>query len=193
MTIKKDLRKAERSWRREFKRSQSMNLRSHLKQFLPPYMMPGNVGGYTEVTWPFWETVSFNFGTDPSWSSATRQVQSFQVTQEAGWLVTHLARKSYGYNTASELAPLQIEIRDRQSSRQFNDRSIPIQMIGRRSKPTVFPTPLLIMPNAFIDVIMSSWVDGTMPTTGSGRLDLILFGYRIRVGDEDKVLSTVFG
>jgi len=191
---KKEIRRMERQWRREFKkRSNEMNLRDHLRSFLPPYMVPANVGKITEVTWPFWETVSFDFGTDPTYNNSTRQTRSFQVTQEAGWMITHLARKSYAYTNASELAPLQIEIRDRQSSRQFNDRSIPIQMIGRRSKPTIFPTPLLIMPNAFVDVTMTSWLDTPMTTTGVGRMDLVIFGYRIRVGDEDKVLSTVFG
>lgn len=170
-----------------------MSLRKHLESFLPPYMVPGNVGDINQVTWPFWESVAFNFGANPTWSPNTRQTQSFQVTQEAAWLVTHLARKSYGYDTGSELAPLQIQIVDRQSSRQFNDRPIPIQMIGRRSKPSILPTPLLLMPNAFVDVTMTSWSDGAMATTGTGRMDLVIFGYRIRVGDQNKVLSTVFG
>lgn len=189
----KQIRRIERQWRKEYKRGKNMNLRDKLASFLPPYMVPGNVGHINQVTWPFWESVSFDFGANPTWSPSTRQVKSFQVTQEAGWLVTHLARKSYGYNTASELAPLQIQIVDRQSSRQFNDRPIPIQMIGKRSKPTVLPTPMLVMPNAFIDVTMTSWSDGSMTTTGTGKMDLIIFGYRIRIADQNKVLSTVFG
>lgn len=170
-----------------------MGLREKLAGFLPPYMVPGNVGHVSQVTWPFWEAVTFDFGTDPTYSSSTRQTQSFQVTQEAGLLVTQIARKSYVYSNAGELAPLQIEIRDRQSSRQFNDRPIPLQMIGRRGRPTVLPTPLLFMPNAFIDVTMSSWLTTSMATTGNGKIEMIIFGYRIRVGDENKVLSTVFG
>ena len=104
-----------------------------------------------------------------------------------------ISRKSYGYSTSSELAPLQVEIRDRQSSRQFNDRPIPMQMIGKKSRPTVLPTPLLIMPNAFIDVTVSSWLTGSQATVGSGKMQFSFYGYRIRVEDADKVMSTIFG
>jgi hypothetical protein len=190
---KKDIRRIERQWRKENKRSREMGLREKLASFLPPYMVPGNVGHINQVTWPFWETVKFNFGANPTWSSSTKQVQSFQVTQEAAWLVTAISRKSYSYDTAGELAPLQLIITDRQSSRQFNDRPIPLQIIGKRSRSTILPTPLLFMPNAFIDITMTSWVTNTMTTTGQGSHDITLFGYRIRVGDEKAVLSTVFG
>ena len=168
-------------------------LKSNLAQVIPAYMMPGNVGGYNKVTWPFWSQVNFDFGTNPTYSSSTRQTQSFQVTQEAALLLMSISRKSYGYSTSSELAPLQVEIRDRQSSRQFNDRPIPMQMIGKKSRPTVLPTPLLIMPNAFIDVTVSSWLTGSQATVGSGKMQFSFYGYRIRVEDADKVMSTIFG
>lgn len=168
-------------------------LKSNLAQVIPPYMMPGNVGGYNKVTWPYWFQVNFDFGANPTWSPSTRQTQSFQVTQEAAFLLMAISRKSYGYSTASELAPLQVEIRDRQSSRQFNDRPIPLQMIGKKSRPSVLPTPLLVMPNAFLDVTASSWITGSQATVGTGKLQLSFFGYRIRVEDADKVMSTIFG
>ena len=193
--IRKEIRREERKWRRIQNRGEkNMNpLRKHLEAFLPPYMIPGNVGDVNQVTWPFWEVIRFNFGTNPTYSNTTRQVQSWQVTQEAGFLLTSITRKSYSYDTASDLAPLQVEIRDRQSSRQFNDRSVPLQMIGKRSRPTILPTPMLIMPNAFIDVTMTSWLSTSMATTGDGRIDLTFHGYRIRVEDQQKVLSTIFG
>lgn len=171
------------------------SLKSNLSQVIPPYMMPGNVGGYNKVTWPFWFQVNFDFGTNPTWSSASRQTQSFQVTQEAALLLMAISRKSYGYDTASELSPTQVEIRDRQSSRQFNDRPIPMQMIGKKSRPSVLPTPMLVMPNAFIDVTMSSWLTSgiSQATVGKGKFQLSFFGYRVRVEDADKVLSTIFG
>lgn len=192
---RKEIRRQERKWRRSQKQGeQSMNpLRKALESFLPPYMIPGNVGDVNQVTWPFWEVVSFNFGTNPTWSPTTRQTASFQVTQEAGFLLTSISRKSYGYDTSNDLAPLQFEIRDRQSSRQLNDRAIPLQMIGKRSLPTILPTPMLLMPNAFIDVTMTSWITASMASTGNGRVDLVFHGYRIRVEDQEKVLSTIFG
>ncbi len=168
-------------------------LKSHLQSVIPPYMMPGNVGGYNKVTWPFWFQANFDFGTNPTWSSSSRQTQSFQVTQEAALLLMAISRKGYTYGTSSDLAPVQLEIRDRQSSRQFNDRPIPIQMIGKKSRPTILPTPLLVMPNAFIDLTMSSWVPVSQATTGSGKFQFSFFGYRVRVEDADKVMSSIFG
>jgi hypothetical protein len=206
---RREIRRIERKLRKEWKRSHTMSanmplgavegdvatLKQNLAQVIPPYMMPGNVGGYNKVTWPFWFQVNFDFGTNPTWSSAIRSTQSFQVTQEAAFLLMAISRKSYGYSTASELSPTQVEIRDRQSSRQFNDRPIPYQMIGKKSRPSVLPTPLLVMPNAFIDVTMSSWLPNgvSQATVGTGKFQLSFFGYRIRVEDADKVMSTIFG
>jgi hypothetical protein len=170
-------------------------LKSSLAKIIPPHMMPGNVGGYNKVTWPFWNQVNFDFGTNPTWSSNTRSTQSYQVSQESAFLLMAISRKTYSYTTASELAPIQFEIRDRQSSRQLNDAPIPLQAIGKKSKPTILPTPMLIMPNAFIDVTITSWlpVGVSQATTGTGKIQISFFGYRIRVEDADKILSSVFG
>lgn len=195
---RKQIRRQEKLMRKEHKmyggiEGDVSDLKQNLMRALPAHLVPGNVGSFNKVTWPFWYQVNFDFGTNPSWSSSTRQTQSFQNTQEAAFLLMSISRKSYSYTTASDLAPLQIEIRDRQSSRQFNDRPIPLQMFGKRSHPTVLPTPMLIMPNAFIDVIASSWVDVTQATTGNGKFQLSFFGYRIRTEDASKVLSSIFG
>jgi hypothetical protein len=66
-------------------------------------------------------------------------------------------------------------------------------MIGKKSRPTILPTPLLVMPNAFIDLTMSSWVPVSQATTGSGKFQFSFFGYRVRVEDADKVMSSIFG
>lgn len=192
---RKQIRRNERLLRKEYNQMEKNNLQDTLKKVIPPYMMPGNVGSYNKVTWPFWYNVNFDFGTDPTWTSSTKSTQSFQVSQEAAFLLMAISRKGYAYSTASELAPLQFEIRDRQSSRQLNDRAIPLQMIGKKSHPTVLPTAMLIMPNAFIDVNMSSWIPNgvSQASVGSGKLQLSFFGYRVRVEDADKVLSSVFG
>jgi len=171
------------------------NLQGELSKAIPAYLMPGNVGAYSKVTWPFWYSMNFDFGTNPTWTTNSRQTQSFQVSQEAAFLVSALSLKTYSYSTASALAPLQIELKDRQSTRQFNDRPIPMQMIGKRSKPTVLPTAMLLMPNAFFDVTISSWVPSgvSQATTGTGKFQVTFYGYRVRVEDADKILSSVFG
>lgn len=168
-------------------------LKQHLQNILPPNMMPGNVGNINQVMWPFYDSLTIDFGTNPTWSPSTRQSASFQVTQEACLLLSKVYRKAYDYTTAGELAPLQLTFRDRQSSRQLNDRPIPLQMIGKKSFPTVIPTPYIIMPNGNFEVEMTSWITASQATTGNGKHDFIFEGYRIRIEDQDKVLSTIFG
>lgn len=194
---RREIRRMEKKFRREKNMAEGNigNLHKTLNSILPPNMRPGNVGDYSSVTWPMWYQADFDFGTNPSYTSNSRQTQNFQNTQEAAFLFMAISRKHYGYDTASALAPLQVEIRDRQSSRQFNDNPIPIQMIGRRNHPTTLPTPMLVMPNAFLDITASTWLPAgnTMATTGSGKFQLTFFGYRIRVEDSGKVLSSIFG
>lgn len=196
---RRQLRKIERRFRRNFLEEKPMvenTLRAKLASVLPAYMIPGNVGDIDKVTWPYWFPVTFDFGANPTWTSATRQVQSFQVTQEAGFLLMALGRKVWDSTNAGNLAPLQVEIRDRQSSRQFNDRPIPIQNIGLRHQPTIFSTSLFIMPNAFIDFTMTSFVAAgeNMPTiSAASKHEIVCFGYRIRAEKLSNVLSTIYG
>ena len=41
------------------------NLRDSLMGSLPAYMMPGNVGGINEVTWPFFFQINLDAGQNP--------------------------------------------------------------------------------------------------------------------------------
>lgn len=170
------------------------DIKKHLQSFLPDNLMPRNVGGYNSVAWPFYFQIDFDFGTNPAISSVLRQTQSFQVTQEAALLLLKVSLQSDSYSTAGRLGPWNVEMRDRQSSRQFNDRPIPIQMFGSKGKSTSLPTPMLLMPNAFFDVTMSSWLPAgiTQNTTGEGKFQFSFHGLRIRVEDYDKVLSSIF-
>lgn len=170
-----------------------MNLLEQLKQIVPAHLLPGNVGDIDKVTWQFFYPITFDFGLNPTYTTGTKQVQNFQVSNEAAFLLMAIGRKAWDNTNASDLAPLQIEIRDRQSSRQFNDRPIPLQMIGKKSRRTVIPTPMLIAPNAFIDVTMTSFVTADMPTTGIGKHELYFFGYRIRGEDMNKLYANIFG
>lgn len=170
------------------------SLEKELRGKLPPYLKPGNVGSYNKVTWPFWSPVSFDFGVNPTYGPTTRQTRSFQVSQEAALLLMGITRSSEDYTVASALAPLQIDIKDRQSSRQFNDLPIPLQAIPKDGRQAPLPTPLLLMPNAFIDIVASSWLAApAAASVGSGKFSLVFFGYRIRTEDAGKVLSSVFG
>jgi hypothetical protein len=171
----------------------AQSLHNHLKKLLPEHMVPGNVGGLNRVQWPFFHVFDFDFGDDPTLQKPNSEIlASFQVTQEAALLLMALSWSPYS-NTASGLkGPYNVEIRDRQSSRQFNEAPIPLQMFGRRSQPTILPTPMLIMPNAFLDATMRVWNTTPLTTVGSGKHQISVFGYRIRPKDAGKIMSLLF-
>lgn len=173
------------------------DLRAALGEYLPPQLMPGNVGSFNCVTWPFWFQVDFDFGTNPTivGGGVTSQSQSFRVDQEAAVLLLAVSRQADAYSTSGQLGPWALTVRDNQSSRQFNDAPVPLQMISTQAgRPTRLPTAMLLMPNASISCIMSNWLPQgqSQTTTGSGHHQLSFFGYRVRIEDTEKVLSSVF-
>lgn len=171
------------------------NLEQNISKFVPKQLMPTNVGHLNKVSWPFWYTMEFDFGTDPALTINTTQTQSFQVSQEAAFIFTHLYRFADEYSGSGDLGPWTIEFRDRQSSRFFNNAPIPIQMIGSKSLPAWLPTPMIILPNAFMEGTMSTHLEAgvTQATVGSGKHKFTFAGFRVRVEDAHKVLSSVFG
>lgn len=170
-----------------------MNLKEQLAKVLPARLLPGNVGDLNEVTWPFWYTGTFDFGINPTYGPQTKSLQSFQVSNEAAFLLMAIGRKAWDNTNAGDLAPLQVEVRDRQSSRQFNDRPMTIQNIGKKSRKSILPTPMLIQQNAFMDITVTSWLPAAMTTVGNGKHEIYFFGYRIRGEDIKKAYSTIFG
>jgi len=167
-------------------------LKKRLRHILPSYLIPSNVGGINEVSWPFYEQVDFDFGANPTVTPATRQTQSFQVSQEAALLLMGISRSYDAVTTAGNAGPWLIDFRDRQSARQFNDKPVPIQVFGTKGNISPLPTPMLIMPNAFFEVTMSTYATSQV-LVGSSHHQFSFFGYRIRVEDADKVMSTIFG
>ena len=171
-------------------------LENSLKSFLPGHLVPGNVGSLNTVTWPFWFKTDHDFGAIVAITSETRNTASFQVSQESGFLLMAISRTATVNNASGAKGPWTVEIRDRQSSRQFNDTPVPFQMLGTRSCPTLLPTPMLIMPNAFIDVTMSTWlspgVSQPVPVPNQSKFQIVFHGQRVRVEDADTVLSNIF-
>ena len=191
---RRELRRDEKTRRREFKKEVStMGMQEELKAKLPARLVPGNVGTYQTVRWPYIFNLVFDFGDSPVLNVNTAQTQSFQVPNEAAFLLYAIYRKSWNYDVSGELGPYQMTFRDRQSSRQFNDNPVPIQVIGKRSKPFIFPIPFLIMPNANFDVLMTSFSETNMPTVGASTMDFAFAGRRIRVGDIPNVMNQIFG
>lgn len=170
-----------------------MALRQQLASKLPSFLMPGNIGGYNKVVWPFWFNLTFDFGTDPTYGPNTSQVQEFKVSQDGAFLMQSITRNAHTYNSAGELSALQFQMVDRQSTRQLNSTPIALQAFGHKSRPAIMPMPYLLMPSAKFEVTLSSWLPANQATTGSGLHNLVFFGYRVRVEDFENVLSTVTG
>ena len=192
---KSEIRQVEKILRKNHKRRlemDNMDFKEQLARKLPSYLMPGNVGGYNKVTWPFWQTVTIDLGTDPTYGPNTKGEGEFRVTADAALLMSAIYRKAYTYDRAGELSCLQLRIIDAQSTRQFSDNPIPIQAIGGRSHPAIFPTPQLILPSARLRFELSSWLLADQATTGSGKHQFVVFGYRIRMEDYESILSGVF-
>lgn len=179
----------------ELAASDIKRLEANFQGFLPSHLVPGNVGPINAVVWPFWEQMDFDFGVDPTISTNLRQTQSFQVSQEAAFMIMAISRDSREVNLAGSLGPWQIVMKDAQSSRQLNDKPLAFQEIGFKSNPTVLPTPYFLFPNARFEVEMSGFNDPALSfiALGMASHQLSFFGYRVRVEDAQRVLSTIYG
>lgn len=180
--------------------STGQGLRKSLDGILSASLAPQNVGQINKVAWPFYYTVDFDLSTTPDWpdlTSNTRLTSSFQVSQEAAFLMMGIFRHANDYSDGGDLGPLTIEYRDRQSSRFFNDSPIPIQMFGKAGYVTYFPVPMILLPNAFFELIMSTHlaagITQATPPGATGKHTFTIMGYRIRIDDAKKVLSSIFG
>lgn len=175
------------------------SIKDVMKGILRPDLVPGNVGHLNEVTWSFYHQIDFNLSELNGWPTFTRassQTRSFQVSQESAVLLTGVSRHANDYSVAGDLGPWLMEIRDRQSSRFFNNSPIPIQTIAQKGYITPLPVSMLVMPNAFIDVTMSNFLSDGDSQTAIGEISGIhqfsFHGYRIRIEDAEKVLSSIF-
>lgn len=170
-------------------------LQQELLRKLPLDMQPGNVGNLRKVTWNYWFNLNIEVGSDPTWSNTSKYTGQFQVDADAAFLLLWIARKSYSDGTAGENAPIQLVLKDTQSSRQFMEPNypLPLQSIGTKSRPTILPTPFLLLPAAVLQAEITSWVPAPQATVGDGNIQLTFFGYRIRMDNPEKIFSTVYG
>ncbi len=197
-----NLRQVERRLSNEQARMQSLSsepsvsrggsLIANLVSILPEHLVPANVGNLNEVMYPFFYTTEHDFGTDPTFTSNSANNQIFNVSQDAAFILTSIYRSYEDVGDVGKGAPLEMTIRDLQSSRQFNDSPIPVQTIGDKGNPTILPTPFYMSPNASIRIELSSFVPNDQAETGEGKQIFVYQGYRIRTGDIGKVLSTIF-
>jgi hypothetical protein len=166
------------------------DLKSNLAKILPKRMLPTNVGSYRNVLLPFHYTVEFKM-TDATYGPNFRMNSRFQVTQEAGFLLTDISRV-WNERDAGFKAPIALTIRDNQSSRQFNNTPIPVQQIGFHGEPTKLRTPFLFMPNASVGIELTSWIPNDWQIIGDGYQQFAFIGYRISVQDAQYVTDSIF-
>ena len=173
----------------------SGDLRSNLAQVLPLDLMPGNVGPLNSIAWTFFEPAEVNFGMNPLLNANSFQSTTFRVDQDGAFLMLGIlvtgdtARGGAGLD-----GPYQVTIKDKQSTRTFNDQPIPIQALSTKMYPRKFPTPLLFYPNAYVQFNVSTWIPTglTQQTSGSGRLQFNPYGVRVRIEDIASILGNIF-
>lgn len=189
--LKREVRRIERNFRRNRGGSSQMGLYEELKAKLPASLMPGNVGTVDIVTWDYFFPVIFDLGEDPEIGPGFRVTKFFQVQQEAAFILKNISWTANSQD--AYLAPLTIELRDRQSSRFFQNTPIPVQAYGDRYLPYQLDSPLYIAPNAFVDVIISTFIPQNVVIPGQVSFSFTFRGIRIRVKDAADVLGNVFG
>ena len=167
------------------------DLGSNLSKVLPSHLVPTNVGSLKHTIIPHWYEVAFDLGTDPVYGPDFREEQSFQVTQESAFLLTSISRSFNDGNGAGFGAPIQLDIRDNQSSRQFNDEPISIQNIGYKSDPTELAVPLLLQPNASVRITLSSWLSANQTETGNGYHEFAFGGYKVPIEDAEFIMNSI--
>jgi len=159
---------------------------------------PGNVGEINDVIWPFF----FQFSTADLVPGAS-DVYSFSVTQEAGFLlrqISHATFRKVGtdyeyidpfYFDESSNSPngLVFTMEDSSSSRVFNGRvSEEVSMLGNANYPKIYPSTSFMLPNQTMLINMNN-----TNTVETYRSFVTVMGYRLRVSDAQKILSTVTG
>lgn len=206
--MKRKLRYREKSlWARnetlknmnQFPNANPRELKRSLEDALSPFMMPSNIGGISDVSWMFMFQITIDVGTDPtigpSLIANPNSRGSFQVDQESCALIQAIST-SYMTDAANlsamKDAPVQLDLIDRQSSRRFNSGPIPLQMLGYNSNPSVLPTSMLLLPNAFFDIQLSSMSPTDIDYTGSGQIQFSFYTARTRIENAGKVMSTTF-
>lgn len=170
----------------------SNDLVSNLGKILPPHVAPKNIGRFDDLMWDYFFPVQFDFGEDPTYGELTRKANDFIVNQEGSFLLFGISRVYQDVGNAGLGAPLLVDIESNQTDKRFNDIQFPIQNIGDKGRPTLFPTPLLIQKNTSVRITLTSWLSEDLTTTGSGLHELMFFGLKVRNEETLKLLQTMF-
>lgn len=175
----------------------AMGLKQTLDAALPATLRPGNVGSINRVIWPFFFTFSA-----PELAPNSSSQGFTTITQEAAFVWMSYTKAVYkrtagpvytyvdpdDYSAAGQVDGLKFTLRDAQSTRVFHNSPLEIDSIGNPQFPSVLPTPILFLPNSTIEITYQNdnAADTYVPF-------ITMFGYRVRIEDAQKILSTVVG
>lgn len=171
------------------------NFMRNMKSALGETLMPGNVGDLNTVIWPFFFTTQFSLVNPNETFSA-----SYTVTQEASFIWMSYTKAVYSYSApdftyidpdqpgAAGLAPnLSVTFEDSQSGRSFVNFPLDLDNVGNPRFPSKFPKPMLVLPNANMQIQFSNSDAANIYAPF-----VTVFGYRMRMEDAQRLLSTVY-
>lgn len=166
---------------------------------------PGNLGDINSAIWPFW----FQFSTPANGIVPGQSlVNSFSVTQEAGYLLRQISQvtflqqedSSWSYidpfyfdEGANSPNGLVFSLEDASSSRNFNGTTQKdIACLGNANFPWIYPSTMFMLPNQTMFLNLSNTTD-QLGTGQTFMCFVTVMGYRVRVADAARILSTVSG
>jgi hypothetical protein len=178
--------------------SEAQKAHALLSQFIPPHLIPTNVGELQKVLWPKWYQVDFTsndhsmFGTNPTIKPQDQSKKSFRTVQDAGFLLLGISRNFATHNNAGKGSPLEVTLRDNQSSRQINSAPIPLQSFAFNSLRTDLVSPYYFLPNSSFGVEIQTFIENDVTLVGDGRQLFTFFGLEVRSAELENVLHTIY-
>lgn len=164
---------------------------------------PGNIGDINRAIWPFAFQFNSQNGVVNDIAPGQSATLSFSVTQEAGFLLRQISQSTFRKNLVTGeyeyIDPfyfdeavnspngLKFSMEDASSTRFFNGRvSQELSLLGNANFPKIYPSTVFMLPNQTMSLNISN------SGTDTFRPFVTVWGYRIRVEDAQKILSTVY-
>lgn len=180
-----------------------------LKTTAKEKIKPLNIGKINEVMWPYvyvTPSIVVVSGSSVSTSVTISQESAFVVTDIKGYMQSGFRQSTplvdfFGevYNPYNSFplpqngSNVSFIIKDAQSSRIFMNEPIEIGYTMHNEKP-FFSTPQFFLPTSTIEVTFFAKTGTTGPNTYMYHIPKLCFiGYRVRVDEAKKILSTVKG
>lgn len=175
----------------------------NLKNILPDYLVPGNLGDVNKVVWPFWFTNITPLMPAATGGTQSQATASVTITQEAAFIITSFTKAVFSYDAITGFQTyvdpsqpagtgwtpgLTMTLVDAQSSRIFMSKPVQLDTIGYSLYPTELPTPLMFLPNSIIQTQLfnSNATINYVPW-------ITYFGVRCRIEDAQRIMSLITG